>query len=261
MPYKKRFKGSGLSQTSAANIIAGAVRSRLVRKRYLARRRVPARGYLRTTGFYGRFQGLGGPELKFFDTSPAAAQVAATGTITSNCLNIVPQADTESSRQGRLINIKSIYIKGAFILPTATSSTTATDDCRFILYQDMQANGAAATAALILAPDPSVAAVSIDSFRNLENVGRFKVLWDKLVSVTAPSSFAVAGATPTTIAPVATNRIIKYGTRCSIPITFDSTAATGALTTVRSNNLGILCVSRNGLMFVEYNVRIRYSDQ
>ena len=78
------------------------------RQLYTRKRRRFVPGRDRTGGFYGRYRGLDS-ELKFLDTE-ISTTLDATGEALVN-LNVVPQGDTQSSRQGRKIVIKSIHIK------------------------------------------------------------------------------------------------------------------------------------------------------
>lgn len=208
-------------------------------------------GLVRTGGFYGRFGPTG--ELKFFDTySGAAVAVGAAGTITNNCLNIIPQSDGQSGRVGRSVTVKAVYMKGFVNLASQATAVAATDTMRVIIYLDKQANGAAATAGNILAVLPG-GAVDFLSFRNLENSARFQILAEKKFDITA-----MAG--PAGVSTGAREISFNLAKKCNIPITWDSTAATGALTTVRSNNIGVLCINQVTSATIEYNCRLRYSD-
>lgn len=205
------------------------------------------KGIVRTGGYYGRFGGAAG-ELKFFDTALSfnfdlTAEVPATGQ-----LNLVPQDDTQSGRTGRKICIKSISIKG-FVANVGT--TNPNDLLGLHLVQDTQCNGAAATFGNVF-----TGTVATNGFRNLENVSRFKVLKSWTIPVVAGSA---SGATPVLMeysAPV------NYSMKCNIPIDFDSSAATGAITTIRSNNVFLLAGSanRDDLSLFTGNCRIRYED-
>lgn len=203
----------------------------------------------------------GRDERKFLDTDPGEVTAGATGTIHSASLCVIPQNATQSGRDGRLVTIKSLRIKGYLELQAATSTANASDFVRVIVYVDKQTNGAAATPALILANDPSNAAVTTESFRNLENVDRFDILYDKTFGMTSPVSFAAAGATPTVQTPVAVLKNIKMSKKLNLPIVYDSTLATGAIETIRSNNIGILTVSALGRINCGFVARVRYSDK
>jgi len=48
--------------------------------------------------------------------------------------------------------------------------------------------------------------------------------------------------------------------KCNFPIEYDASAATGAITTQRSNSVAVLMISQGGFCTFQYNTRIRYSD-
>lgn len=170
----------------------------------------------------------------------------AAGTVTTN-LNVVPQGDTESMRNGRKIVIKSIWIKGYIeLIPAGGLQVAAADVYRMVLIQDKQANGAT-----FAVTDYLVSASAI-AHKNLANSSRFVTLWESHRALVAGSG--VSGAFGDSIHAV--NKYIK----CSIPIEFDASATTGAITTQRSNSLALLLLSSDGLCATNFTVRIRYQD-
>jgi len=228
----------------------------VARKAGVAKRQMAARtavvganrGYLRTGGYYGRFRGRrasSGGELKFVDTALASTIATIAGVVNPN-LVVVPQNDTESGRIGRRITVKSIWFKGNLEIATSASVTSADDMVRLIVVQDQQANGAAFTVAQVLEGS------TYNSFKNLENERRFRILSDQTFAVNAMSSFAAATC----------ERNIKWHKyiKCNIPIDYDATAATGAIATQRSNSIAVLMISQQQVTNVTYNCRIRYSD-
>lgn len=182
-------------------------------------------GVTRTGGYYGRFNQRGrratANELKFFDTTlswlfDATGEVPATGQ-----LNLIPQGVTESTRVGRKCVIKSIHIK------LICYGTAAADVLYLYLVQDKQANGAAAAATDVLTSATFPAAMT-----NLENSDRFIIL--KKFTIDMVPQSGVPATLGTNIGH------IEYYKKVSIPIEFDSSAATGAIGTIRSNNLFLL---------------------
>ncbi len=215
-----------------------------------------SRGYTRRGGYYGRFTGSGGGidregELKFFDTSVAMTGISATGTLNTS-LNLIPQGTTESNRIGRKCTIKSIHWRHNLQLPEIDADATPqeTGRIRLIMYQDKQCNGGAATTALILNTS------DVNSFHNLEEQGRFRILLDKTVAMNATSGFSdgagVASAS-------AVNKYAVFKKKCTIPLEYSNTD--GALTGIRSNNVGILAISGGtATCDLSGRVRVRYSD-
>ncbi len=217
------------------------------RRKYTRRSFVP--GVDRTGGYYGRYSGRSG-ELKFLDTTLDDAVIAQSGVITTS-INLIAQGVTESERVGRKCTIKSVYWSGALTLPelSAAANPGGADRVRLILYVDKQCNGATATQAGILET------TAYDSFRNLSNSGRFQILVDKKFTINYLTLSAVNGSAMEHAQVVRQFDLYK---RCNLPIEFDNT--TGALTEIRSNNIGVLIMCANGLAGIGSRFRIRFSD-
>lgn len=203
------------------------------------------RGFTRTGGFYGRYSGKA-PELKFHDISLSDSSISSGGSILLDSWNKIAQGVTESQRVGRKIRIKKIMWRGKWDLPTTTTVSQTSDTIRVILYLDKQCNGATAAVTDVLE------SASINAFRNLANSGRFSILWDRYVTVVCPS-----GAGSTTTYGEQTRKFF-FSKSCDIPVEFDST--TGAITEIKSNNIGLLVVSDGGFINLVSRVRIRFSD-
>jgi len=187
----------------------------------------PDDGITRKVGFYGRYgrqarlRGLQ-PELKFWDVS-VSQSLPATGAIFQQ-LCLIPQGDTESSRDGRKAYIKSIQFHGTLqYIPGA--STNGRDADYIYLVLDTQCNGAAAAIT-----DIFTSASLNTAMLQLNNSGRFRILksWQYAFNAQAGVSTSFANNI----------RIINYYKKCNIPIDWNST--TGALTEIRSNNI-FLC--------------------
>jgi len=192
-------------------------------------------------------------ELKFFDTALSftvdnTAEIPATGQLT-----LVPQSDDQNGRIGRKILIHSISIHGFALLQPAAGALAA-DLMYMYLVLDTQANGAAATVA------SSNTGVFTGGNLNtnmptLANEGRFRILHQWVLELQAS-----AGVT------TAYNNAIKSWScykKCRIPIEYDASAATGAITTIRSNNIFLIAGSAgqaDDLIGVEGVCRLRFTD-
>ncbi len=205
-------------------------------------------GVDRVGGFYGRYSGRGG-EMKFHDVDLDDANIAASA-ITAT-INIIGQGVTESTRVGRKCTIRRIQWRYQISLPEvdALGTPASGDTVRIILYKDKQANGATANATDILE------AAVWQSFRNLANSGRFDILMDKLHNINY-MGLASDGAGVVSQAAVIHN--YTFFKNCSIPIEFDNT--TGAITEIRSNNIGVLLLSATQVAAFESGFRLRFSD-
>jgi len=208
----------------------GPVRSTAMANRTVARQRLANRGfkpgYSRTSGFYGRYgqaaiqQGLV-PEKKFFDTLinfnfDATAEVPATGQLV-----LIPQGDTESTRDGRQCTVVSVQGRLLWTFAPAAAAT-ATTTCFLYLIQDTQANGGAAAATdIFTSTNASIA------LHNLANSSRFLVLkkWKKTFNPQAGVSTAYNNTT----------YAMEFFKKCNMKLEFSGT--TGAITELKSNNL------------------------
>jgi len=236
----KRKRGSSASYPI---VIAGP------RTSYKRRKFTP--GVDRTGGFYGRYSGRDG-ELKFHDVAVNATDVATAGNIQNGgTINIIPQGVTESQRVGRKCTIRSINWRYRFNLSEidAAADPAAGDNLRIIVYLDKQANGATAAVTDILET------ANLNSFRNLANSGRFQILKDSY-EVLNYLTLASDGAGVVSSAAVAKTK--TWYKKCNIPVEFSST--TGAMGEIRSNNLGVLLISNQGVIDFTSTIRLRFSD-
>lgn len=205
-----------------------------------------ATGRTRTSGYYGRFSGPNA-ELKFFDTTlsipfDATGEVPATG----GQLCLIPQGDTESSRDGRMAYIRSLQLRGAIEFAPGAAATAYTT-VHLYLVHDMQTNGAAAAVTDVLT-STSLAVALV----NIQNSQRFKILkrWDIPMNPGAGATTALNGV----IKP------FNYYMRCNIPITYGG--ATGAITEIKDNNLFLIAGAANSddLVTLTGKARVRFYD-
>lgn len=185
------------------------------------------------------------PEKKFFDTAlsftvDATGEVPATGQIT-----LIPQGDTESTRDGRKANIESVQIRANCVLAPA-SSTTAATIMQLYLVLDTQANGAAAAATDVFTSTNFATAML-----NLNNSGRFRILKHWVVPFKAGAG--VSGAYNAVV------KQIEYYQKCDIDVDWSGT--TGAITEIRSNNLFLMAGTEgqsDDIITVTGNARLRF---
>ncbi len=213
------------------------------------------RGYVRTnrprySGFAAASRAAIAGELKFHDVDVDDVSIAQNGVIqNTGSVNLIAQGVTESTRVGRKCVVKQILWRYEIQKFAATSETSSDEVVRVILYVDKQTNGLTATVTDILETD------DYQSFRNLTNSGRFKFLMDKTFSVNA----LAAGGDGTSIEIAERTMNFQFFKSCNIPLEFS--AGAGALTEIRSNNIGVLLLSRQGAAagFVS-KLRLRFSD-
>ncbi len=241
--YSKLGGLRGARPDRSAERAAAVIRGRHYRTQYAA---TAARMYVpriyRATG-----------EKKFLDTTKALTTTATAGTIFDASLNIIPEGNGESDRVGRKVTISNINIQGNFKIPSTATAVDTSDCVRIIVYQDKQTNGAAAVVTDILET------ADFRSWNNLANKNRFVIHMDKKM---AQAAMAGSGRGSTdTLSYGENQRWWKMNKEVSIPIEYDSSATTGAITTQRSNNLGVLVISESAKSSVGYVCRLRYRDQ
>ncbi len=223
-----------------------AVKYRQAMRRRGWRVRGAARGFQRVGGYYGRY--ANGGEKKFFDLDIDDAAIAAGATIVIDSVNKIAQGTTESTRVGRKCTLVAMHWRGAVQLQVSTAAANTSDEVRLICYLDKQCNGATAATTDILE------SANIHSFNNLANKGRFRILMDKKFDMVCPSG----GGDGTTEDYGEDSISFEWHKKLHLPIEFDSTA--GAITEIRSNNIGVLALSAAGLCSLNSKCRLRFSD-
>ncbi len=165
-------------------------------------------------------------------------------------LLIIPEGNGESDRVGRKITIKNIHVKGLIKLAAATAATDTSDQVTCMLVQDTQTNGIQFAANILLDTD------AFDSFRNLANSKRFKILYKRVVTLKA------GGAAPSGAAFVFSEDVktLNVNVATSIPIEYDNSANTGVITSVRTNNVYWVTQSESAVTGIIATARIRYTD-
>ncbi len=206
-------------------------------------------GFTRSAGFYGRYPPMGG-ELKFHDQDCNDAATSTGGFITNTgSLNKIAQGIAEQQRIGRKATIKAIEwnceLAWIPIVGTAAPDHVAV---RVIMFVDKQCNGATAVVADLLQD------VDYQSFYNLENQNRFRIIWDRTYQLRASGG---AGDGTTNDWP-GNSVAFEMRKRVNIPIEFSG--ATGQITEIRSNNIGVLIIANNNGAKMEGKVRLRFQD-
>ncbi len=232
---------------------AGYSRARAQRRgAYKARQRRQFRaGYDRTGGFYGRYTGAHG-ELKFLDFQLDDAVIASGGTVTPT-IHTIPEGNSESERVGRKVTIKKVGWRYKIELPESDAQATPSegDTVRAIMFLDKQANGATAAVLDILET------ANWQSFNQLANKSRFRILMDRTHDLNYRGMASDGAGLVSQANWVESHAFFKT---CNIPIEYDNSANTGAIGTIRSNNIGVLMISKSGLASMISKIRVRYSD-
>lgn len=247
---RKRVYNGGRPTTSTTTVryTGPATRRRLIPLNP-RRSRLRSLGYHRTGGYYGRYPPLG-DEQKFFEDTQDVTVITTAGIISYISLNRIPQGVTESTRVGRKCVLTKIMLRGYIQATPVLGTSVPCAYTRIIVYLDKQANGATAIVTDILETADE------KSFNNLSNSGRFHILKDK--NLTLNTHYGAGTDTLNYMVP------FRFFHKCRYPLEFSST--TGAITELRSNNVGVLAITgvASGTVAPQVLVltsRVRFSDQ
>ncbi len=211
-----------------------------------------------------RTGGFVGIENKFLDTELTStalttswAMLNPTGTGCTDSLSVPAEGDGQSARDGRKYAITKIYVHGVISCPSAESATSTPNDfrTRVVIYIDGQTNQAEANPVLVMDTGGSD---DVLAFRQLENVARFKVLFDKTIVVRF-GSVGNEGA-----ANLFANGIkwipFNYYHTFKEPLVVLANATTANVTSITDNNIGIMaiCSATQLAPTIAYQCRIRF---
>lgn len=151
----------------------------------------------RTRGVYAR------GEMKYFDSVRDNVSVTASATWANTVYdpNVFPVAGMNTlfaptvgaginQRIGKACKVHKIKITGCFSIPPQINQVAADAGSyiRLMLVEDKQTNGTQMTGGQVMtAPGVASAILAVESFQNIDNFGRFKVLKDKTFVIQNPS--------------------------------------------------------------------------
>lgn len=190
-------------------------------------------------------------ELKYHDISININPIPSLGTI-KDSFNEIADGTNEQQRNGRRVIIHLIQWQGVFELPAQPVGVTALppDEVRVILYVDKQCNGATATVSDFF---PSS---DIHSYYTLDQSDRFNILYDQRHVI---NYGGITQSNPANYFVQSPNKIpFTIEVPCSVKLQFSG--ATGALTEIRSNNIGALLISSRGVSYITSRARLRFTD-
>lgn len=213
-------------------------------KRRRTARTLVVPGRTRLSGYYGRFTGPDA-EHKFLDTSHGIVTIASAGTLYHPTINAVAQDTSETGRIGRKCCLKSMSFNFTAFLPGAVAIADTSDSLRIICYLDKQNNSSGGATVLDI-----LQTASYLSFLNLENSGRFRILFDKRVTLSATAGNGTSTGE--------VQRSFSIHRKLNYPIEFSGIS--GLVATVKSNNIGILAISQDDKVQLGSQARVRFSD-
>lgn len=219
---------------------------------------IPARG----RGPNARSGGYAGLELKFHDYF-LGPEPLTTDWVNSNvdpgaeeCLNALTQGTGENERIGRAVNAKGIFIRGSVHLEPENDLTTmpnANNKVRIVLVLDTQTNQAAAIGSEVM---DDTFADRANSFKNLVNNKRFKILGDKTITMTHPAGAGDA----TTFSLSGQTKHFTFFKKLNFTTTYNGTSETPDIAQIVDNSLHIFAVSDAGAVVqLNYQARFRFT--
>lgn len=211
-----------------------------------ARASAPNRSYgpPATRGFYGLYSKRGRDELKVCDVSGATIQALSSGAVT--LINGVSQGTDYTNRIGRKILVKSLFMRFN-IYPNSAISQPTGDLIRVLLLCDYQPNGAAPTTTDILQTADYLSPL------NLNNRDRFKVWYDKYISMEAsyyPSFLLTAGSPAMHF-----RQVFK---KMSMEVINSGSGAT--VGSIQTGAMYIFVISKSTGTLYDFNTRVRFID-
>ena len=196
----------------------------------------------------------GAQELKFVDrqkTFTASNSVILYGASTDTVLP--SQGAGDSERIGRTISCKSLHIRGQCVIPATNDFAEGSTILRLVVGVDTQCNGSDITVADVFDAGVETALIT-NRFRQLDNVYRIKILYDKVISVNSQA----AQGNGTTRSSYQTKR----NWYANIPLGFKThfSGTTTNTSNVADNNIFVLLLDSEGVCTGEFNARLRYTD-
>ncbi len=188
------------------------------------------------------------PELKFFDTTKAATAAPVAGLISDGTLLNMAEGNTDQTRIGNKITLKSVMMRGAVRLPTTAGVASTSDVVRIFLFHDKQANGAAPAVTDILT------SANYRAFNNVDNSDRFLTF----ASFDAALDIKCGAGDGTTNEYGEATLSFFMKKQLNLPIKYKSN--NGDVTDLASSNIGVLTISKDGIVVVDYIARVKYTD-
>jgi len=209
---------------------------------YVSPKALVVPGYTRTAGRFARANN--NLEKKYLDSGLGSSGISTTGTFVSTVIPVV-QGTTDQTRIGNKITVKNFSIRCAMSMDDQTTGVIVDGHIRVIVYIDKQANGATAATTDIL----TTAALS--SYRNMDTVDRFVILKDKWMQykVTATNALHTGQGS---------GQWWKWSKKLNLPVHYAGT--TGAITEIKSNNIGVLFISDLSTLNMSMNCRTKFLD-
>ncbi len=207
------------------------------------------------------YQGLAAGELKFLDGAKASTSLTTSWAMydiaTMNAIGVPSVGTLESERLGRSYKIHSLHITLELSIPAFEGNTTPFADAfaRILIVKDKQTNNAQMSASTSPVINVSTSPV-LYGYRNLEEVRRYDVLYDKIIHL--KPSMVNEGAV-NAFANAAVFSIHHINLKFKKPLEVQCSATTALVTSVNDNSLHMQAIANDTVVDMKYLYRIRFT--
>ncbi len=225
-------------------------RSSVKRKTMAPRRthRYPKTTFNKSGVLNRRTGGLTDQEVKFHDLNLGPSMFVPTnGVLLFESVNNVPQGQGATQRLGRKLKLRYLTVKGSvridttFDIPGASLPRTGTR-VRLLVVLEKQNNSTVPTILRLSEILQDIGGFpSINSFYNLENQKRYRILADKIYLLDSKASFN--SIDPANGFQSADFHSVNFQAVLDVDIDFDSTTSTGDVGTMPSNNIMVFAIA------------------
>lgn len=205
-------------------------------------------------------------ELKYYDTSRAGAVIAAATDATggeydpsaTSMISTPAQGDGDQNRDGKLIRIKSVQVKG--LLHRAASedaaNPSAADKVFLAIVVDTQSNAAQMNSEDCFINPAANVLTNAAPLRNLAGNKRFRVLKSEVFDFDARTQ-CVEGSD--LFSNAAHSRDFDWFIPCDMEVNFNTVTPTvNTIASVVDNSIHVIAYSVAGAATISYNARIRF---
>jgi len=180
------------------------------------------------------------------------------------CLCVPTVGAALNQRVGRKITVRKIKVHGTIQIAAqaAQAAADSANKFRIVLVQDMQTNAAPMTSAQLFNDANAVQpTVTLNSFQNPNNFGRFRVLKDKMLTI---SNLNLAGSPATNdVIQASMRREFKFSVNFKKPVEVHFNATNGGtVADIVDNSFHIICGVENTAYAptMSYYARVCYKD-
>lgn len=216
-------------------------------------------------------------ERKHYDLGAEGIEPSNAGTTTQPAyqhfpsLNLIPRGTGAQERVGTQITITRLTVRGAFGINTlgkaAIADLTLNAHVRIVVIIDTQNSASSSGPTFAQVFDTGVVSGdSFDVFNNLNNKGRFKVLWDKYIECNAQSPNFPNPSLITEFFQLEANRKFKKTFKLRLPVTFSNDSDVPTLADINTNNIMVFALfdrqtsAQYQSTWVNLRTRVRFVD-